>query len=935
VTKKRRLLLAYSLFAVASLVACAGIAVALLPGEREPPKEGLALGITDAYAGGVPRDAPGLRFTRVPIDFRHFPGARTRVLPEDMGSGVAVEDFDGDGLPDLFFANLGPVSAPAPPLRLYINRGGCAFADSKLELPSLHAMGVAAADYDGDGDFDVYVTGYGRNLLLRNDGDLRFTDVTDEAGVGGGGFSAGACWGDADGDGDLDLYVCRYVAFDGGDASASSSRGAHSLPVTLNPSAYPPVSNLLYLNEGGRFREAAQAMGVANPTGKSLQAVFADFDGDGVQDLYVANDVSDNAMYRGRRGQPFEDATHLSCTADWRGAMGLAVGDPDLDGDLDLFVTHWVSEENTLYLKEDGDFLFRDAAMETYLGPPSRAMVAWACDFADLDRDGRPDLFVVNGSTFEEPGAPALLSPMPLQLFWNGRKRFTDLAPWAGDAFLAPLVGRGGVAGDLDLDGDVDLVVVAHGSEALVLRNDTETPNRELVVEPRSAVPNVFAYGAWVTVECNGKRQSQQVGTKVSYLSSGPHALHFGLGTAAAADRVIVRFPSGKTVERRCVPAGTRLVVKEHDPRALGPLMDTARDAGPEEAVRIYREVLRLDPDHANALYNLAQLVEPGEATALCKRLLALEPMLPRGHLLRAALLSDPRRMELMDLDAALAEVKNAQRLNRDETGARVEEGRILLLRGEVLEAARVFERVAPNPRAAALAALCYARAGDMPNATRLLGHRPGKPPVDVTEEGDTDARRSGEEDLVARLLDLGESDAWTLTRLPLPPADGAECALVDVDGDGTLDARVGAAVVFLPSMRVGACEPRAPAPLPRIAPYRFEDAARFALAPPPRVKGPPPGTTATCEADLDGDGDLDLVAACGGDDPCAPLPWWALLREGDAYRPVRGSMPEPGFRVAAVAAGDIDGDGRAEILLKGGGLLPRDSGTTWLASLR
>ncbi|NJN14418.1 MAG: VCBS repeat-containing protein [Planctomycetes bacterium] len=368
-------------------------------------------------------------------------------------------------------------------------------------------MGISAADYDADGDFDLYLTGYGGNRLLRNEGGFRFVDVTEEAGVGGGGFSAGSCWGDFDGDGDLDLYVCRYVRFDESMPVRTSTRGRQSLPVTLNPSAFPAEENLLFRNEGGRFVEVAGSMGVTNPGGKSLGALFADFDGDDLLDLYVANDVSDNAMFRGRGGDiPFEDVTHPSCTADWRGAMGLAVGDPDLDRDLDLFITHWMPEENTLYVKEAGRLRYRDDSERTYLGPPGRGHVGWACDFADFDNDGRPDLYVVNGSTFEEPSSTAHLVPMPLQLFWNGGRRFFDLALRSGGALATPVVGRGGSVATWTGTAISTGRLRPRGG-ALLLRNDTEKAFGSIEVTVRGSAPNPFGYGALVTVESEGARR--------------------------------------------------------------------------------------------------------------------------------------------------------------------------------------------------------------------------------------------------------------------------------------------------------------------------------------------------------------------------------------------------------------------------------------------
>ncbi|MHC4818413.1 MAG: FG-GAP-like repeat-containing protein, partial [Planctomycetota bacterium] len=636
----------------------------------------------------------------------------------------------------------------------------------------------------------------------------------------------------------------------------------------------------------------------------------------------------------------FEDISHASGTADWRGAMGLATGDPDRDGDLDLFVTHWKPEENALYVREEG-VLFREDSLRTYLGPPGRGRIGWATDFVDLDLDGRPDLYVLNGSTFERPEARTQLVPMYPQLFWNGGGRFWDLAPRAGPALGRRIVGRGGTAGDLDGDGDIDLVFVVHGGEPLLLRNDTLTDGGHLVVVVRGSAPNLFGYGAEVTVEAGGRRQAQAVGGKVSYLSCGPHEAHFGLGTAGSADRVAVRFPSGRLVERRRVRSGTRVVLKEVDARTLGPHMDEARDriaAGELDAAReTLRAVLRLDPAHTSALYLLAQLAPPDKGLELCGRLIPLEPMAPRGWLLRAKILSDPLRPRLLDLDRALRDIAEARRLNRDETGGALEEGRILFLKGDLEPAAAILGRVSRNPRAAALAALCYFRLGDAERARKLIGAREREAPEDVAEEGDTATHRMGDLDPLARLLGIGRSPRWELIRLPLEPLQGAWCRFEDVNGDGTLDARLDTKAVLLQGRKV--LEVRdvllpALVPMPRFGPYSFADAAAFALDPPARCEGPPPGATTTCEADADGDGDLDLFVVCGGD-PSAPLPWWVLLKEEDGYAPVRGTIPEPGFHAVAIAAADLDGDGRAEVLIKGGSLRWGHPGTAWIAALK
>ena len=857
--RKQALILRYSVFGVICVAACVAAAMTLLDRDAAIPDEGLVPGLTDALEREVPTDAPALRFTRVPLPFVHFAGRRSHRLPEDMGSGVVLEDLDGDGLLDIFLVNAGRLGEEPPACALFRNKGDFRFEAVAIDefMPRVMGLGVSACDYDADGDMDLYVTGYHRNVLLRNDGSMRFRDVTRERGVAGAGFSTGSCWGDADGDGDMDLYVCRYVTFDESRPVKQSRRGSQGLPVTLNPSAFPAEANLLFLNpghDGAPFREAAAEMGVDNPGGKSLGAVFADLSDDGVVDLYVANDVSDNALFRGRRGQPFEDVTHPSCTADWRGAMGLAVGDPDGDTDLDLFITHWLPEENTLYVKEAGRLFFSDAAAATLLGPPSRGLVGWACDFSDLDNDGRADLVVVNGSTFEQKGAPEQLEPMVVQLFWNGGGQFFDLATGAGPALQQPIVGRGGSAGDIDGDGDIDLIIVAHGEAPLLLRNDTETGHGHVFVSVRGSRPNVFGYGAKVTVEAGGRKQLQQVGTKVSYLSSGPHVLHFGIGRAQDAT-IRVRFPSGREVVRRGVRAGTTTVVKEVDPRTLGALMDQARDGGEAEA---YRRVLDQDPLHPNAMYALAGLVDAGRALQLCEQLIRVEPRVARAYLLKARILSDPARPQVMDLDAALDAVASARRLNRDETGGMIERGRILLLRGDAKGAAEVLELAKQNPRAAALAALSRFRNGESGKARRLLALHNKKEAMNIAEEGDTANRRMGARDLLAQILDLP-----VVVMQPIAAPESPE--------------------VVRPTR------------------YVFADIARWVVAPPTSCTAPPPGVTATCRADIDGDGDEDLVVAMGCD-PAAPLPWFVLRREGDHYLPVRGALPLPGFFVRAIA---------------------------------
>lgn len=523
-------------------------------------------GIDDMLSRALPEDVPRIEFDDATgaagIDFRHFDGVRSRLLPEDMGPGLGWGDCDGDGWPDLYAAAFGgPINAPSesrsswPHSQLYRNRGDGTFEDittaSGVDV-SEFGMGVSWADYDGDGDLDLYVTHYGPNVLLRNEGGCRFVDVTADTGTAGGeaDFSAGATWGDFDGDGDIDLYVTNYVEFDPSTAAdAASLQFGMAVPFTLNPASYAPAANRLLRNEGGRFVEIAAEMGVANTEGRSLSATWADFDDDGLLDLYVANDVSDNAFYR-NRGDSFEDISAASLTADYRGAMGIAVTDFDRDGDVDFFVTHWIAQENGLYANhlEFGldSVMFADVAEMMGLGYTALEYVGWGTEFIDYDNDGYKDLFVANGHTLENPQDRAHLVPQRMQLFWRrGEEGFFDATDAAGEVFQKPLVGRGAAAADYDGDGDIDVAVVENGGALLLLRNGGSAENQWIEIALAQPGENRFALGARVQVTAGGGRQTHVVGSSPSYLSHNDLTVHFGLGAAEDVEAVTVRWPDG------------------------------------------------------------------------------------------------------------------------------------------------------------------------------------------------------------------------------------------------------------------------------------------------------------------------------------------------------------------------------------------------------
>ena len=327
--------------------------------------------ITSKLDLGIPEEAPEPVFTDVTVaagldSFRSFAGERTSQLPEDMGSGAAWGDFDGDGDDDLFLVSqggpLGTLAAERERSRLYENLGDGRFAEvENFPDTRIHGMAASWGDHDGDGDLDLVVTGYDVLRLFRNDSGTFARDPALEERAG---YWAGASWSDFDLDGDLDLYVCGYVRYveDPEGAQSFTQQYSRAVPYTLNPASFEPERNLLFRNTGrGRFEEVAEEFGVANPEGRSLGALWHDLDADGRPDLYVANDISDNALFL-NRGDRFENVSHAAWVADYRGAMGLAAGDWNRDGDDDLFVTHWVAQENALYDSMLVDF--RDGGKE-------------------------------------------------------------------------------------------------------------------------------------------------------------------------------------------------------------------------------------------------------------------------------------------------------------------------------------------------------------------------------------------------------------------------------------------------------------------------------------------------------------------------------------------------------------------------------------------
>jgi hypothetical protein len=576
------------------IVVAAGVVVFRTRPSPKPYTPGEQLeGVTSSLGREIPQDYPQITFTEVGkqagIDFTHFAGSRSSQLPEDMGSGAAWGDYDGDGDFDLYVCNFtGPLTMdPADSdagNKLYRNNGDGTFTDVTKEAGvdfRGYSMGAAWGDYDGDSDLDLWVTNFGTSILYRNNGDDTFTDITERAGVAGvEGFWTGASWSDYDRDGDLDIYICGYVQyrFDPLDMEKVSLQYQADIPFTLNPSSYPPERNLLYRNNGdGTFTEVAKESGVDNASGRSLSAAWCDFDLDGWPDLYVANDISDNAMFKNLGKGRFVDVSHDAFVADYRGAMGLGVGDWDNDGDYDIFITHWIAQENALlnnllYAFGEAEakaerMFFMDISDHSGLGQIALDFVGWGTSFFDYDNDGLQDLLVVNGSTFQDSKDPKVLIPMRDLLFWNQgeEKGFFEVGQVSGTILAEQRVGRGAAFADYDDDGDVDVFVVNHGGAAMLLRNDGGNRNNWLKVRLRGSGKNGHGLGAQIELVAKGKRQVQELGAQSSYLSQNAFEAHFGLGQLQQVEKLTVVFPSGKKVSRDGLAANQTVLIQENE----------------------------------------------------------------------------------------------------------------------------------------------------------------------------------------------------------------------------------------------------------------------------------------------------------------------------------------------------------------------------------
>ncbi len=517
------------------------------------------------------------------IQFVHNSGAYGRkYLPETMGSGLVFFDYDGDGLPDLFFVNGTDwpehhrrATVPA----LYHNRGDGTFEDVTVKAGlavEMYGIGAVAGDYDNDGHPDLFINALGPDRLFRNRGDGTFEDVTKKAGVSDPAFGSSAAWLDYDRDGWLDLFVCNYVDWSAATDIFCTLDGVNKSYCT--PESYRGATNRLFRNRGdGTFEDVTRKAGIFNPTGKSLGVVALDYDGDGWPDLAVANDTQPNYLYHNLGNGTFRDvgeASGIGYGEDGkaRGAMGIDAADEEGTGRESLLIGNFAHEMLALY-RNQGNGVFLDEAPTAGIGQPSLLTLAFGCFFFDYDLDGILDLFVANGHVESDISRvqPSVTYAQPPHLFRGlPGGRYEAATRSAGIDLSKPVVGRGAAYADVDSDGDLDVAVSVNDGPAILLRNDGGNANGWIRLRLVGRKSNRDGIGAKVTLRSGSLHEIRTVRAGSSYASQSETVLTFGLGPRPARGdfppvEVEVAWPSG-AVQRFSGLAPGRLHVLEEAP---------------------------------------------------------------------------------------------------------------------------------------------------------------------------------------------------------------------------------------------------------------------------------------------------------------------------------------------------------------------------------
>ena len=538
---------------------------------------------TQSSVGSVARPSGPIRFVDASdtagIRFRHNSGAfGKKYLPETMGSGVCVLDYDDDGWQDVLFVQskdwpeheTGKSTAT-----LYHNNQNGTFSDvtrgSGLDVP-LYGLGCAVGDFDNDGRDDVYITALDGSRLFRNLGSGKFGDVTAKAGVNSPGFATGAAWFDYDNDGKLDLFVSHYVDWSVATDQTCSLDGTHKSYCT--PEAYKGQSGSLFHNLGnGVFEDVTKKAGLYDPTSKSLGIALLDFDDDGWLDLFVANDTQPNKLYRNNHNGTFTESSFATGVAfsdagKPRAGMGADAGDYDRSGRQSLLIGNFTNESLSLY-HNDGSGLFTDKATNSGLSAPSASSLTFSAFFFDYDLDGLLDIFAANGHVADDVSVtqPTVKYAEPALLFRNrGAGHFEDMSSKVGPALRQAVVGRGAAYLDYDNDGDLDVVVTTSNGAARLLRNDNGNQNDMLRVRTVGVKSNRDGIGAKVTVRTrSGARMMTMVKSGSSYLSQNELPLTFGLGKPADGNVVTVEivWPRGRHETISGVKVNQEITLKE------------------------------------------------------------------------------------------------------------------------------------------------------------------------------------------------------------------------------------------------------------------------------------------------------------------------------------------------------------------------------------
>jgi enediyne biosynthesis protein E4 len=498
-----------------------------------------------------------------------------RYIVESMSGGVGFIDCDNDGKLDIVTVNGSSVDRYKAGgdlmVTLYHQDANLKFTDITQSAGLTKkgwGMGVSVMDFDNDGWQDLYVTGFGGNVLYRNLGNCKFEDVTEKAGLKVGGFSTGAAWADYDRDGFVDVFVPRYVSIDinhlpefGSNDKFCRYRG---VMVQCGPGGLPGESDFLFHNRGdGTFEDVSKKAGVDDPNHYyGMQALWADYDNDGWPDLYVPNDGKPNYLYHNKHDGTFEDVgllsgASLSLDGKEQGSMGVDFGDIDHDGKLDIFVTNFVDEPDALYWNQ-GEQGFMDIGWKAGIAQATSPLVGWGTALFDVDNDGWLDIFEVNGHVYPQmdyvKGGAGY--KQPVVLYRNNRDRtFEDITALTGLDKLPPASRRGAAFGDVNNDGKVDILILNVGQPPTLLLNRTQSSNHAVLFKLVGTKSNKAAIGARVTIVSGGVTQFTEVRSGTSYLSQNDLRLHFGLGAETTISSVEVSWPSGKKETIKDLPA--------------------------------------------------------------------------------------------------------------------------------------------------------------------------------------------------------------------------------------------------------------------------------------------------------------------------------------------------------------------------------------------